>query len=450
MPFHGFRQSKYRHIFCDDPKQDMCWTGFRISSAAGDQNFVQASAKYFALPLRGGGGPVGVFDLEQPGKFKPAACPMLVGHSGAVIDLDFNPFDDSMLATGSEDTFVKLWHIPDGFATWNDSDERKMHSESLVTLEGHRKKVILVKFHPTANHVLCSASSDGPVKIWDIQKACAIVSYDDMPDHAQDIVFDCHGDKIAASCRDKSVRILDARSCSAVSVIPNAHDGIRTVKLSYVMNDSKLLTFGTSKVSAREIKVWDLSNLSKPLHVQKIDNGAGAFFPLLDSDTGVLYLCGKGDGNIRLYEFEDKEPYLFPLGNGYRSTISTRGVCMVPKRAMNVMSHETTRLLKVTNNDGVFPLSMTVPRKSESFQDDIFPDCAASTPAHTADEWLSGSSKTPVTMSLNPKDRSNETNNSSGKEFKLVTVQSVTKELNEAKDRITYLEEKLKEQSIDF
>jgi len=447
MAFRGFRQSKYRHVFADDPKQDACWTGMRISGAAGDQQFIKASTKYFAIPLRGGGGPVGIFDIDKPEKMRPAMCPELVGHSGTVLDLDFNPFDDSMLATGGEDQLIKIWKIPDGFAEYDDK-ERRVLKDSLVTLEGHRKKVILTKFHPTANLVLASTSFDGPVKIWDIQKACAVSSFDEMPNQTQDIVFGVRGDNIATSCKDKNLRILDARTGSVTCTIPTAHDGIKAVKMNYEEESGKLLSFGTNRQSSREVKVWDLSNLSKPLTVQKIDNGAGCFFPLFDNDTNVLYLCGKGDGNIRIFEFEDKDPYLFKLNDGYHSTVSTRGICMVPKRGLDVMSHETARLLKVTNSHGVLPLRFYVPRKSEAFQDDIFPDCPAPISAHTADEWLAGSSKTPTTMSLNPKNRTS--NLTQSKSFKLVTVQSVTKELDEAKKRIQFLEQKLKEHSIEF
>ena len=44
----------------------------------------------------------------------------------------------------------------------------------------------------------------------------------------------------------------------------------------------------------------------------------------------------------------------------------------VPKRGLNIMGCETARLLKLTANS-VEPLSFHVPRKSEAFQEDIFP-----------------------------------------------------------------------------
>ena len=37
--------------------------------------------------------------------------------AGFVTDFDFSPFHDGLLATGAEDCYVKLWHIPEGGVT---------------------------------------------------------------------------------------------------------------------------------------------------------------------------------------------------------------------------------------------------------------------------------------------------------------------------------------------
>ena len=49
----------------------------------------------------------------------PRAYPVLNGHSAAVYDCAWNPFNDHVLATGSDDTTVKLWNIPEEGLTEN-------------------------------------------------------------------------------------------------------------------------------------------------------------------------------------------------------------------------------------------------------------------------------------------------------------------------------------------
>lgn len=442
------RSSKYRHVFCDAPKPEYTHTGFRLSTVTGDQQYIKASSKYYAVALYGGGGPIHVGRLDRPGRFESGTSQQVEGHTGAVLDIDFNSFDDSMFASASEDTSIKIWSIPED---WEPTDVKGLAkpgenlTESLVDLIGHRKKVSLLRFHPTASNVLTSTSADYTVKIWDIEKNNEISCFGDFSDLIQDIVWDVRGDVCATSCKDKIVRLLDPRVGEASDAIFIPHEGLKSVKLSFIGDSGKILTSGASRQNSREIKIWDLKTLSKPLTTVTIDTASGALLPLFDNDTNILYLCGKGDGIIRPYEFENKDPYLHKLNDGFRSTDPAKGLCMIPKRGLDVMGCETARVLKLTNNKGIHPLVWTVPRKSDAFQCDIFPDCPSTTPAHTADEWAMGSSKLPITMSLNP---SFSGKNNEIKKIKLKTIASVSFELAEAKERIKYLESKLKENKI--
>ena len=58
---------------------------------------------------------------------------MIKGHSNAILDFDFYPFDDNYVVTASEDTSVKLWQIPQEF--------KEDIITPLVSLDGHSKKV---------------------------------------------------------------------------------------------------------------------------------------------------------------------------------------------------------------------------------------------------------------------------------------------------------------------
>lgn len=305
------------------------------------------------------------------------------------------------------------------------------------------KKVTFLRFHPTASNVLASASADTTVKLWDIEKGGMIA--DNAGNHAdliQDIVWDYTGDCYATSCKDKNVRINDARTASVVDTIVQAHEGAKCVKLHYLGAMDKLLTVGFSKQSQRQFKIWDPRNTSKEIKKVDIDQASGAIMPFFDPDTQILYLCGKGDGNIRYYEISDTAPFVHPIED-FKSSVSCKGCAMVPKRSLNIMSHETARLLKLTTNS-VEPLSFYVPRKGDSFQDDIFPDTYAGIPAHTADEWMDGSSLPPALKTLNPSGVSSSAPASPPKVLARPKSSAVlTTELETANARIKLLEERL-------
>jgi coronin-1B/1C/6 len=337
-----------------------------------------------------------VIPLNKPGKMK-TDIPTICGHSAPILDFEFNPFHDQVIATASEDSTVKIWGIPDEGVTTN-------ISTPLVDLAGHSRKVTLLRFHPTAGNVLASASGDQSVKIWDIESGSEMNSSSCHSDLIQDIVWDYTGNQYATASKDKNIRLIDARSASLSSTIETAHEGSKSIKLTYLGNFNKLLSVGFTKVSQRQFKIWDPRNTSQELEKVDIDQAAGVIMPFFDPDTGLLFLAGKGDGNVRFYEIVNEAPYVFPVSD-YRSNVSAKGMAWVPKRGLNVMGCETARLMKLTTNS-VEPLSFHVPRKSESFQEDLYPETYSGEPSHSVDEWFAGSDLPPRYVSLNPNSKS--------------------------------------------
>lgn len=46
------RASKYRHVFCDNPRVDSTFTGLRLSTTTGEQTYIKANPKYFAVAMQ--------------------------------------------------------------------------------------------------------------------------------------------------------------------------------------------------------------------------------------------------------------------------------------------------------------------------------------------------------------------------------------------------------------
>jgi len=86
----------------------------------------------------------------------------------------------------------------------------------------------------------------------------------------------------------------------------------------------------------------------------------------------------------------------------YQSNQPQRGVGSMPKRKLEYMNCEIMRFYKLNPKGMIEPISMTVPRKSEMFQDDIFPPCYSGIAALSAEEWSSGVDKDPRLVSFTP------------------------------------------------
>eukprot|EP00968_Pinguiococcus_pyrenoidosus_P013368 scaffold1220_cov259-Pinguiococcus_pyrenoidosus.AAC.40 len=252
------------------------------------------------------------------------------------------------------------------------------------------------------------------------------------------------GSNYAVSCKDKLIRIVDGRTAECTASF-QAHEGAKSCKLTYLGQKDKLVTVGFTRQSQRQFKIWDPRNTSEALKRVDIDQSAGVIMPFYDPDTCLLYLAGKGDGNIRYYEMSDENPFSYSISE-YRSTQSQKGMCMLPKRACDVMRCETARFLKLTSNS-VMPLSFIVPRKSDAFQEDLYPDSFAGVPSHAAADWIEGSDKVPIMATMKP----GATPSASNKTETFVpkkNAMQLAKELADAEKRIEQLEQLLKDNNI--
>lgn len=382
--------SKWRHIFGTAARNEDCLDGLRILNSAWDSDSLCASEKYVAVPMQGGGGPVCVLRHDQTGKL--SSPPTISGHKGQVLDMAFSPFNAGMLATGSDDTTVKIWSIPDGGLTEN------MHADhALVALDGHAKKVGITRWHPSAEGVLATSSIDKTVKIWNVETGQETFSVDGFPDYPTSMCWSYDGGIMAATTKAKQISLIDPRE-GAIMSTTDSHPGAKSQRCCWLGSKNLIFSFGFSKQSGREIAVWDPKNMSAPVYKDEIDVASGVLMPLYDPDLNILYLGGKGDGNIRYFEVKE-DSSLFYLSQF--SGNPQAGLCMAPKRACNVSKCEVAKIFKMEKSQ-VTPVSFVLPRKGDSFQEDVFPNSAAPQAAISADEWAGGATADPVLMSLDP------------------------------------------------
>ena len=91
---------------------------------------------------------------------------------------------------------------------------------------------------------------------------------------------------------------------------------MKASRVIWLGDTGKILTTGFSRSASRQIFVWDIANMKQPIKQEDVDNSAGVLIPHFDPDTKVLFVAGKGDGNIRLYEWADEENQLHFLNGG--------------------------------------------------------------------------------------------------------------------------------------
>ena len=125
-----------------------------------------------------------------------------------------------------------------------------------------------------------------------------------------------------------------------------AHSGTKASKVVFIGDTGNLFTTGFSKYSDRQYAVWSQQDLKEPLKIENIDSSSGVLVPHFDPDTRMIYVAGKGDGNVRYYEVVDEAPWVCYLSQ-FISGAPQKGFGVLPKRGVNVTVCEVFRLFKL-------------------------------------------------------------------------------------------------------
>ncbi|XP_075450356.1 coronin-6 isoform X1 [Ascaphus truei] len=425
------RQSKFRHIFGQPVKADQMYEDIRVSKITWDSSFCAVNPKFFAIIVESsGGGAFMVLPLAKTGRVDKNH-PTVTGHTAPVLDIDWCPHNDNVIASASDDTTIMVWQIPDYTPV-------RSITEPIVTLEGHSKRVGIITWHPSARNILLSAGGDNAIIIWNVGTGEALINLDDIhSDLIYSVCWNYNGSLITTTCKDKKVRVIEPRKREIVAEKSGAHEGARPIK-SIFMSDGKIFTTGFSRtserqlalwdpekfsphegmrpmraiftrdgnvfttgfsrMSQRELGLWDPKNFDDPIALQEMDTSNGVLLPFYDPDSNIVYLCGKGDSSIRYFEITAEAPFVHYLST-YSSKEPQRGMGFMPKRGLDVSKCEIARFYKLHERK-CEPIIMIVPRKSDLFQDDLYPDTPGPEPALEAEEWFSGQDADPLLVSL--------------------------------------------------
>ncbi|KAJ8297930.1 hypothetical protein KUTeg_024461 [Tegillarca granosa] len=321
--------------------------------------------------------PIGTL-MASCGNHIKAGCVYMafnVASSDFVMDFDFSPFDDYLLATGSADCGINIWLLP----TVDNIDTELSCLNPAIALPGQDRRIENVLWNPVAETL------SGPT------------------DQLQSVSWKGDGSSLVTSCKDKIVRIFDPRSGEVVQE-GEGHQSLKDSRAIWLGEKDFILTAGCNQTHEREMKYWDCRNLKSPIVTSGIDGSSGSMIPLYDRDTGMLFILGKGDTSIKYYEILDKAPHI--QQNYVDRTEQARGGTLLPKHVLEVMDGEVDRLLVLTNNN-IIPIPYIIPRKSyRDFLDDVFPDTPSREPALKPNEWKAGKNSSPLLSSLNPAKRS--------------------------------------------
>jgi coronin-1B/1C/6 len=141
--------------------------------------------------------------------------------------------------------------------------------------------------------------------------------------------------------------------------------------------------------------------MSAPLIKKRLDDYAGSPFCYFDEDSKVIFIAGKGESAVSFYQFSTESPNYVDFLFAYKGKEAQKGFSFLPKRVVDVLACEIARGVRMTAKTVEY-VQFKVPRKSGTFQADLFPPCKSNEPAMKFEEYWTGVDKEPLKQEMTP------------------------------------------------
>ena len=210
---YSVSKTRYRHIAGEPWKQDKHYSYIPLPLKSGHGQYLKASGKFFAFLGQKGKNRMYIQKLNETGKTDNPGTISLDVIKRSIWDFDFNPFYDNMIAMSTGGGHV----ITVKFSK-NGIDNGKTitkHSAHLSNI--HKDKVCYVKFHPSAESIIASASYDNSVKVSNIDKESVVATLGGLKDYPYSLKWNTDGSMLAVTSKDGMLRVFDPRSLKKAS-----------------------------------------------------------------------------------------------------------------------------------------------------------------------------------------------------------------------------------------
>ncbi len=203
----------------------------------------------------------------------------LTDHKTSVHSVAFSP-DGYLIASGSEDTTVKLWNANSG--------------KRIKALMRHPFPILCVAFSPDSN-IVAAGLAAGTITFWDVNYKERIKTLKGHADRVLSICFSPDGKFLASGSADKIIRLWDMGSGRAVKWLVGHTASVNSLAFS---PGGKTLASGSEDGTVR---IWDMDSGES---IMRYEESAGVVNSLCFSSDGKLLAWGTASGAIRLWDVE--------------------------------------------------------------------------------------------------------------------------------------------------
>lgn len=220
----------------------------------------------------------------------------LKGHLGSVESIAISP-DGDILASGSTDRTIKLWHLPD--------------REKICNFNGHNDRVSSVVFSPEGT-VIASGSYDQNIKLWQVENQ---EEFSTIKGHAKWITclaISPDGETLVSGSSDRTIKLWHFQAGNELRQI----SGMASPALGIAISpDGQILA---SVSGDGTVKLWDFQTGAE---IHTFSDGLfhlGFFSSVTFSPDGRILATGKVDGTIHLWDLVEMREFIILKGHKNR------------------------------------------------------------------------------------------------------------------------------------
>jgi WD40 repeat protein len=231
---------------------------------------------------------------------------ILTGHQGlfaAIKTIAISPHLP-MVATGSEDTTIRLWNIDTG--------------AEIGILTGHQKSVETIAFHPHQLGLLFSGDRSGQIKLCQVDPVAELISIDSQQTKVNCIAISPDGKLIISGGSDRTIKIWyfglgDERSMDYLATLKAHQLAVNQIAVNPIESEVKF----ASVSSDRRVILWGMESKT-PLSI--FTAHTQAVKTLAFSPDGKLLATAGDDGLIIIWDLDSRK--LVQTLSAHRWTIS--------------------------------------------------------------------------------------------------------------------------------
>ena len=382
--------TKFKNAIGQDKKEK--FTDCSVTTVSTEGRYIAVNGNFLAMAWSNMGEVV-VVDSATPFRIKPDQ-PRLKGHRANILDLEFSPFSSDLLACAYDDYNILLYKIPEGGLKENITKEAQSYTK-------HTKKVPFVTFNPVASDVVCSGAFQGEIHVWSSVKSETFVELkaDDTPTLVE---WSPNGTLIGATTKSKVINIFDPRANKMI-LKQQINEAFQSAKFAWLDND-QFVTTSWNKTGAKLLKLWDVRKVKEDLSSEgevsslQIDTSKTVTTPFVDRESKLLYLVGKGEGSIHVYDYNEGN---FRKGINFSSAEPSISSVLFDRKCLDYNSLEVDRFARYVNSQKVYYVSFTIPRRNPGFDPTLYPPVSSGEPALTYDKWVAGETAEPIKKDIN-------------------------------------------------